>query len=79
MNRKTSVTYCIGRGKELPMIRLRGLWLSTAGFPCGAQVGVAVSPGRLVLEVVGDGQDHVLEPERNGAGTYPLLHRGGEP
>lgn len=52
MNRKTSVTYFIGRGKELPMIRLRGRWLATAGFPRGARVAVIVSRGRLTLEVM---------------------------
>jgi hypothetical protein len=31
------------------MLRLRGRWLVTAGFPVGTRVSVAVEPGRLVL------------------------------
>ena len=53
MNRKTSVTYFIGRGAELPMIRLRGRWLAAAGFARGARVAVTVAQGRLTLEVAG--------------------------
>lgn len=38
--------------KAMPFLRLRGRWLDQAGFVIGAQVHVAVSRGRLVVEVV---------------------------
>lgn len=50
LNRKTSVTYFIARGRELPMIRLRGRWLAAAGFARGTPVVVTVRRGRLTLE-----------------------------
>ena len=73
MNRKTSVTYFIGRGKELPMIRLRGRWLAAAGFPRGARVAVIVSRGRLTLEVAAAPAGEVSEP----AVSYGLPETGG--
>jgi hypothetical protein len=36
----------------MPFLRLQGRWLDQAGFAIGAQVQVAVSRGRLVVEVV---------------------------
>lgn len=38
--------------EPMPFLRLRGRWLDQAGFAIGAQVQVAVSRGRLVVEVV---------------------------
>jgi type I toxin-antitoxin system toxin SymE len=35
-----------------PIVRLRGRWLDRAGFAIGAKIQVAVTPGRLVLEVL---------------------------
>jgi Toxin SymE, type I toxin-antitoxin system len=35
-----------------PQLRLQGRWLDRAGFRIGANVRVAVTPGRLVIELV---------------------------
>lgn len=36
----------------MPFLRLQGRWLDEAGFAIGANVRVAVSAGRLVVEVI---------------------------
>lgn len=36
----------------MPFLRLQGRWLDQAGFAIGANVQIAVSPGRLVVEVI---------------------------
>ena len=38
--------------EPMPFLRLRGRWLDQAGFAIGSQVRVAVSRGRLIVEVV---------------------------
>jgi len=76
MRRKTSVTYFFGRGRERPMIRLRGLWLAAAGFAKGAQVAVTVSNGRLTLEVIPTARDAAAVSEE--ALPYGPLDPDGE-
>jgi hypothetical protein len=36
----------------VPMIRMRGYWLKSAGFQIGAKIRVEVGPGRLVISQV---------------------------
>lgn len=36
----------------MPFLRLQGRWLDEAGFAIGANVQIAVSRGRLVVEVI---------------------------
>ncbi len=38
--------------RQVPMLRLRGAWLRSAGFPTGTRVSVVVTAGRLVLRQV---------------------------
>jgi hypothetical protein len=73
LNRKTSVTYFVGRGTELPMIRLRGRWLAAAGFARGARVAVTVAQGRLTLELAGAAAEVSEAP----AAPYALPGDGG--
>lgn len=42
----------------MPSLRLQGRWLDQAGFAIGANVRVAVTRGRLVLEVIESGSQH---------------------
>jgi hypothetical protein len=52
----------------MPFLRLRGRWLDEAGFRIGAHVRIAVSRGRLALEVVElEPQPQELEPSRREA------------
>jgi hypothetical protein len=73
LNRKTSVTYFVGRGQELPMIRLRGRWLAAAGFARGVRIAVAVTQGRITLELAAAPAD-VAEQE---VAPYALPESGG--
>ncbi|MGH8235614.1 MAG: SymE family type I addiction module toxin [Steroidobacteraceae bacterium] len=36
----------------MPFLRLQGRWLDQAGFTIGANVQIAVSRGRLIVEVI---------------------------
>jgi len=47
--RSVTVTYVVQRRDTVPMIRLRGKWLTEAGFPEGHPVQVDVASGRIVL------------------------------
>jgi toxic protein SymE len=40
------------RGRTDPHLRIGGRWLEEAGFPIGGKVSVAVSPGRLIIDLV---------------------------
>ena len=49
------------RGKRFSGIRLKGRWLTNAGFPPGERVAVTVvSPGSLHLRIVPDSQSAEL-------------------
>lgn len=76
LRRKISVTYFFGRGRERPMIRLRGLWLAAAGFAKGAQVAVTVSSGRLTLEVIPAARNATAVSEE--AASYVVPDAEGE-
>lgn len=52
MQRTTTVTDFLERGTVVPMIRLRGHWLTRAGFSLGQQIHVEVAAGTLVLRGV---------------------------
>ena len=47
--RKATVTYSFRENDTVPMIRLRGKWLSLAGFEEGTQIEVKVGHGSLTL------------------------------
>lgn len=47
--RSVTVTYAVRERGIVPMIRLRGKWLTAAGFPEGQPVQVEVASGRIVL------------------------------
>jgi toxic protein SymE len=47
--RSLTVTYSFRDNRSVPMIRLRGKWLTEAGFQEGQCVQVDVASGRIVL------------------------------
>lgn len=47
--RSVTVTYAVRERDIVPMIRLRGKWLTAAGFPEGQPVQVDVASGRIIL------------------------------
>lgn len=38
------------RRREVPQVKLQGLWLAAAGLRIGSEIRVTVEPGRLVIE-----------------------------
>lgn len=50
--RKAKVTYYFRESTRVPMLRLRGKWLSQAGFDQGVEVTITVEAGRLTLALV---------------------------
>jgi len=49
--RKITVTYSVRETGCVPMIRLRGKWLQSAGFEEGVLVQVEVAAGKMILTV----------------------------
>jgi hypothetical protein len=47
--RTVTVTYTVRERDTVPMIRLRGKWLTVAGFQEGQRVQVDVVSGRIIL------------------------------
>lgn len=43
-----------GRGRRVPMIRMRGEWLEENGFAAGERVAVTVEHGRIVLTLANE-------------------------
>lgn len=44
------------RGRNVPWLNVRGLWLEDAGFKVGDPIEIIVSKGKLVIKkAVGDG------------------------
>ena len=54
MHRKATVTSYFDARVTVPMIRLRGRWLTRAGFREGDALRIEVQDGRLVLTRPGD-------------------------
>lgn len=52
MQRSTTVTNILEAGSTVPMIRLRGWWLRTAGFCEGTKVRIEVRERKLTLTVI---------------------------
>ena len=60
--RKATVTHSFRENDSVPMIRLRGKWLSLAGFAEGTQIEVEVAHGSLTLTA-----KEVRKGERHGS------------
>ena len=59
------------RGGRFSGIRLKGHWLTDAGFPSGARVTVTiVSPGSMQLRIVSDSP--TAEPQASGRKQHHL-------
>ncbi len=56
----------VKRTRADPFLRLKGRWLAEAGFSIGGKVRVAVSPGRLVIEMVGLAPEQVPHLPQSG-------------
>jgi Toxin SymE, type I toxin-antitoxin system len=54
----------------MPFLRLQGRWLEAAGFAIGAEVRIAVSAGRLVLEVIDPAQTQAQSLLTKGTPTW---------
>ena len=66
MHRKITVTSYFDTRVSVPMIRLRGRWLLSAGFREGDALRIEVEEGRLVLTRPGDPfPSRILPPEEH--------------
>jgi hypothetical protein len=66
MHRKATVTSYFDASTTVPMIRLRGRWLTHAGFREGDALRIEVKEGRLVLTRPGDPvHANALLPEKH--------------
>ena len=63
-----------GRAISIPMLRLQGAWLESAGFAIGATVKVHVGRGRLIIEAVES--ERVPQAEAPGALGALLASKG---
>lgn len=51
-HRLGTITYRWRGVKQVPELRISGLWLQNAGFEMGKEVEITVGDGRLIVEVV---------------------------